>query len=153
MTSATSLRTWTIQFPAPAKFLTANDKRHWSKKGDDIQAWRAAVVAACRQAHLPQDVAKKVRVDVTYRFRGRPPVRDTGNLAPNSKALVDGLTPHRVVQTKKGPKVHIGYGLIPDDARRWVDGPHDYIGDPLPKQAYGPLGEVEITVTELAKES
>jgi hypothetical protein len=144
-----ALRTWTITVAAPTVFLTENERRRSIAKADDVSLWRGAVKTACQRARLPQDVSCRVRIAVTYRFAGRPPVNDLHNIMPTSKAIIDGLTPQRVVRTKTGANVHIGYGLIPGDTDRWVDGPHHHRGEPLPAKPYGPRGEVEITVTEL----
>ncbi len=151
-TTSTGLRTWTIRFPAPTKFLTMNDRRHWRQQAPDIKAWRWAVVAACKAAELPQNVACRVRVDVTLHFAaGRAPVRDFQNAFATAKACCDGLAPHHVRQTKAGAKVSIGYGLIPGDTDRWVEGPFLHKGETLPKRPGGPPGEVVVTVTELGK--
>lgn len=145
----TQLRAWTIHLVAPTRFLTMNDRRPGKVKNGDVRQWRDAVVTACRRARLPKDVARRVRIDITYRFAGPPPVRDFHNINATSKACADGLTPHRIVQTKTGPQIHIGYGLIPGDTNRRVDGPYNHLGDPLPAKPYGPRGEVTMTITEL----
>lgn len=145
---------WTVTIPAPCEWLTANDRRHRLVQAKLIKIWRMASATYARQARLPTGLAK-VRIDAVVRFAGRPPVRDTGNLEPTLKAVVDGLGPARTIsRTDRATGVRRrfyspGYGLVPDDDARHVDGPHIEIGDPLPAQHFGPSGQLILTIRQL----
>ena len=71
----------------------------------------------------------RVEVEFAYPDRRR---RDRSNLAPTVKALMDGL---------------IDAGLLPDDADRFLDGPHTVIAGHLAgKHLNVPMYEVRVLV-------
>lgn len=143
-------RRWTITVPAPCDWITANDKRHWTDKAGLVKQWRDATYLQAKKAKLPTGLTK-VRIDVVVQFAGRPPVRDLINIAPTLKAAADGLGPAHVGTTRStGAYAAAGYGLIPDDDLTHLDGPHWTIGDPMPAKAYGPKGQLVLTIRELS---
>ncbi|MBF6301193.1 hypothetical protein IU459_27145 [Nocardia amamiensis] len=94
-------------------------------KARKIATIRAAVVTLARAAGLPKGVGYAT-ITLHYRPRDNKP-RDSVNLAPTVKAVVDGLTPQKVVKTKRGFNVHPGYGFVPDDSTRHVSTPEPVI--------------------------
>lgn len=136
-------RTWTLTVVAPCEWLTANmilgelDKY---ARARIVKAWRQATYVAAFDARLPTGL-DRVRIEVEARFRGRPPVRDRSNLDPTIKACVDGLGPARGRSA--------GWGLIPDDDDKHLDGPHLTIGPPLPLDGHRSKGLLNITIKEI----
>lgn len=97
-----------------------------------IKQLRSDIVKLAVAAQLPKDVA---HLTATLHYRARDNrARDTGNLMATVKALVDGLTPHRVVETKRGTKVHVGYGMVADDSSRIVSTPEPVIHEAVKGQ-------------------
>ena len=115
-----------------SKLITANDKPHWAARArltKQIRQWGYLLgregegVARLGLTHA------RVEVEFAYPDRRR---RDRSNLAPTVKALMDGL---------------IDAGLLPDDADRFLDGPHTVIADHLAgKHLNIPMYEVRIRV-------
>lgn len=138
-------RTWTITISAPCAWLTANSRMHRMAEAKLIKQWRLAACLAARWAKLPTGL-DKVRIDAVAHFRGRAPVRDSDNLRPTLKAVIDGLGPQRL--NKRG--VVPGHGLIADDDDKHLDGPYLTIGEKLPALTYGRPGELVLTITEVA---
>ncbi|MGY4098067.1 hypothetical protein ACW2Q0_00645 [Nocardia sp. R16R-3T] len=94
-------------------------------KSRKIAQIRRDVVTLARKARLPKGIAYAV-ITLHYRPRDNRP-RDSVNLAPTLKAVVDGLTPQKAVTTKRGFNVHPGYGFVPDDSTRHVSTPESVI--------------------------
>lgn len=94
------------------QIINANHRPHWTKRATltrtirNISHWNAL-------ANL-QPVERRTRIIVTYGWTGPGRVRDSGNLQPTSKALVDGL---------------VDAGIFPDDNDKWVVGPDNRFGD------------------------
>lgn len=115
-----------------SKLITANDKMHWGVRArltKQLRQWGYLLgregegVARLGLTHA------RVEVEFAYPDRRR---RDRSNLAPTVKALMDGL---------------IDAGLLPDDADRFLDGPHTVIADHLAgKHLNIPMYEVRIRV-------
>ena len=115
-----------------SKLITANDKMHWGVRArltKQLRQWGYLLgregegVARLGLTHA------RVEVEFAYPDRRR---RDRSNLAPTVKALMDGL---------------IDAGLLPDDADRFLDGPHTVIADHLAgKHLNLPMYEVRIRV-------
>lgn len=115
-----------------SKLITANDKLHWAARArltKQIRQWGYLLgregegVARLGLTHA------RVEVEFAYPDRRR---RDRSNLAPTVKALMDGL---------------IDAGLLPDDADRFLDGPHTVIADHLAgKHLNIPMYEVRVLV-------
>lgn len=103
---------YVLELPWPTPPLSANDSgRHWAKKARQIREVRQAGFLLARQAKIPACV--RVRVCLHYRPKVRRR-RDSENLAPTVKALVDGaLVDARVVADdsdefveRYGPVIH-----------------------------------------------
>ncbi len=153
MGTTTGLRTWTVRLDAPTKFLTMNDRRSWRKVGADRKVWREAAYLAFQQAKLPKGIDCRVRVDVTFRFRGRAPGLDRANLPSTAKVCLDAATPRREQPWKDGVRIQLGVGFLQGDSDRWVDGPYLHKGEKLPPLKGGPIGEVTLTFTEIGAEA
>lgn len=109
-------RTWTIQVAFSQFWLTSNKTslyRHHARP------WREAAHVACIAARLPKGITP-VTIHAVCWYVGRPPVRETPNLDPTIKAIVDGLTPKVISHRGGKPHARGGYGLIPDDSDRHV---------------------------------
>lgn len=114
------------------EILTANDKMHWAARARITKQLRRRGYLLGREG---EGVARlglthaRVEVEFAYPDRRR---RDRSNLAPTVKALMDGL---------------IDAGLLPDDADRFLDGPHMVIADYLAVKQLGvPMYEVQVLV-------
>lgn len=115
-----------------ANLLTANDKPHWARRAALTKQLRRWGYLLGREG---QGVARlhltraRVEFEFTYPDRRR---RDRSNLAPTVKALMDGM---------------IDAGLLPDDADRYLDGPHTVIADrPAARWIGVPMYEVRVCV-------
>lgn len=147
MTAVTTIRTWTLTINAPARMYSVNTAEHWHKTGAAKKAWRESAFVHARQAKLPKAL-DRVRIDITLHFTTNAQ-RDTANYHPMvGKPLVDGISTGRLVKTKSGVRSEPGYGLIPDDTPRHLDGPHLLIGEPVSKRQH-PYGLAVITITDL----
>jgi Holliday junction resolvase RusA-like endonuclease len=102
----------------PADFINANQRLHHHAKAKLTKAWREA---AGLHAKYAEDYRQYDRAHITiaYRFPNNRR-RETSNLQPTSKAIVDGL---------------VDAGVIPDDSDEFVVGPdnrrHVPNGSPL----------------------
>lgn len=115
-----------------SKLLSANDKMHWAARSrltKQLRQWGYLLgregegVARLGLTHA------RVEMEFAYPDRRR---RDRSNLAPTVKAIMDGL---------------IDAGLLPDDADRFLDGPHTIIADRLAVKRLGiPMYEVCVRV-------
>jgi len=124
-----SIRQWTVTIPAPAPWLSANQRRDLRRQTPDRRAWRDAGKVYATLANLPK--LQHVHLVAVLRF-GSNRRRDPHNYYPTLKALVDGL---------------VDYGLVPDDSHEYLVGPDVRYG---PVAAGKGLGEVVLTVTDLA---
>lgn len=145
-------RGWEITLGAPCDWLTANDRLDRWEKAHRVRLWRTAAYIHAVRAKLPTGL-DRIKVLVVAQFpTGRAPVRDAHNLAPTLKAVVDGLGPRRETTRKDGTTVvAVGYGLIPDDSDKHLDGPHLSIGEPLPRRTYGVSGHLHIKILEVVR--
>lgn len=115
-----------------SKLITANDKMHWAARSrltKQLRQWGYLLgregegVARLGLTHA------RVEMEFAYPDRRR---RDRSNLAPTVKAIMDGL---------------IDAGLLPDDADRFLDGPHTVIATRLADHCVAvPRYEVRIRV-------
>lgn len=99
-----------------SKLLSANDKMHWAARAKltkQLRQWGYLLGREGEGAARLGLTHARVEVEFAYPDRRR---RDRSNLAPTVKALMDGL---------------IDAGLLPDDADRFLDGPHTVIADHL----------------------
>jgi hypothetical protein len=149
MAAATVTRIWKLIIPAPAVMYTENTtKSHWVTS-PAVKAWREASFVYAQQARLPKGLGR-VRIDVQLHFTDTRE-RDALNLHKYVvKPLVDGLSRSRTVKTKKGFRVEVGYGLVPDDNPRHVDGPYPTIGAKVDKKVH-PLGLAVVTIADLSE--
>jgi len=115
-----------------SKLITANDKMHWAvraKLTKQLRQW--AYLLGRESAGVARLGLTHARVEMEFAY---PDCRrrDRSNLAPTVKALMDGL---------------IDAGLLPDDADRFLDGPHTVIADRLAVKRLGvPMYEVRVLV-------
>lgn len=148
MPTTTDTRTWTLTISAPTRMYSVNANVHWRRLAEARKAWRETTFVLAQQARLPKRL-DKVRIDITLHFTDRRP-RDTANFHPTvGKPITDAFGAQRVVNGKSGVRVEVGYGLIPDDTPRHLDGPHLLIGEPASRTTY-PLGLAVVTVTDLS---
>lgn len=115
-----------------SKLLSANDKMHWAARSRITKQLRQWGYLLGREG---EGVARlgltRARVEVEFAYPDRRR-RDRSNLAPTVKAIMDGL---------------IDAGLLPDDADRFLDGPHTVIADRLAVKRLGvPMYEVCVRV-------
>ncbi|MCW2785213.1 MAG: hypothetical protein JWP74_1730 [Marmoricola sp.] len=107
----------TIQFAPPAKFINANDRKHWRTEAKTTKTWREAAATECKRANLPAfDVP--VRIVIAYRFPDNRR-RETSNLQPTSKAICDGIVDSGVITDDRDELV-----TGPDNRREYPNGPH-----------------------------
>ena len=115
-----------------SKLITANDKPHWAARAKltkQIRQWGYLLGREGKGVARLGLTHARVEMEFAYPDRRR---RDRSNLAPTVKALMDGL---------------IDAGLLPDDADRFLDGPHTVIADPLAVKRLGvPMYEVRVLV-------
>lgn len=145
-------REWTLTIGAPDAWLTANLPKAWRARSVLTAAWRRASYQMAQAGKLPTGLVR-VRIEPTARFvAGRAPVRDIPNLAPTIKACVDGLGPQDRGKTAAGtPWIAPGYGLVPDDDDKHVELAQTVVGEPLPRKAYGPLGQLVLRIIDLSE--
>jgi hypothetical protein len=130
MVTMTDTRTWTLRFPAPAEWLSAN-KRYKRRPDVAIRAWRQAAALHAQSLKLPRGLAR-VSVYATLHFTDNRR-RDAHNYVGVIKAAIDGP---------------VDYGLIPDDRREHLLWTAITEGDPVARRPLGPVGEIELRVVE-----
>lgn len=89
-----------------ALILTANGREYWRKRARKVKALRLLAAKAHADAGKPRFERARIDVLIDYPDRRR---RDCDNLAPTTKALVDGM---------------VAAGLLPDDDDTHLRGPH-----------------------------
>ena len=109
----------------PYGLLSVNTRHHWSVNREVARTWRRLAVAAARLQGIP--TIQRARVVVTC-HKATAARYDPGNLAPVSKAIVDGL---------------VDAGVLPDDSHEYLVGPDHRAGE---KTA---TPHVVVTITEL----
>ena len=144
-------REWTLQIKAPARMLSANGNKPWRETANAKREWRAATYVLAKSARLPRGL-DRVRVDVELWFNVQRE-RDEPNYHPYvAKPIVDALAAERKVRDRRQPtgwRIEPGYGLIPNDTKRHLDGPHIHIGhQSVPRREY-PHGLAVVTITDL----
>lgn len=125
-----AIRQWTVAIPAPAPWLSANQRRDLRRQTPDRRAWRDAGLVHAKRVHLPK--LERVHIVAVLRFATNKR-RDPHNYYPTLKALVDGL---------------VDYGLVPDDSYQYLVGPDVRYGPVCAGRGYG---EVVLTVTDLTQ--
>nr|DAU83083.1 MAG TPA: Endodeoxyribonuclease RusA [Caudoviricetes sp.] len=115
-----------------SKLLTANDKMHWAARARLTKQLRQWGYLLGREGEgVARLGLRHARVEMEFAYPDRRR-RDRSNLAPTVKAIMDGL---------------IDAGLLPDDADRFLDGPHTVIATRLADHCVAvPRYEVRIRV-------
>ena len=103
MTARAPMKPQTLTIPAPAPWINANARDHWTKKGRLTRSWRSASAAWARHQKLRPVTQPVVIVATVVKTNSRR--FDVENLAPTVKAAIDGLRDS---------------GVLPEDDTRWV---------------------------------
>jgi len=128
-----SARSWTVEIPAPAPWLNANQRTDLRAQTPQRRAWRDAAHVWAQAARLPG--LGRAHLIATLHFTDRRR-RDTHNYYPTIKACVDGL---------------IDYGLLPDDSAQYLTGPDLRLGEPIVSTKGKPhVGKLVIVIREVA---
>lgn len=123
---------WTLIIAAPLPWISANDRTHHNVRAHQVHEWRHATLALARYHRLPKALPAAHIVATVHHTAAR---YDAANLAPTAKACVDGL---------------VDYGLVADDDNTHVTGPDMRPGPRYKKRVYGPVGELVLTIKEIA---
>jgi len=94
----------TIDVPAPCAFINSNQRLHRMAQAKLTKLWRQATATA---AHGIPQIDGRVHI-IAHIYKPRGGRYDTNNLAPTTKACVDGL---------------VDAGLLLDDSVEYVIGP------------------------------
>ena len=113
MTAPKPMKPQTLTIPAPAPWINANARDHWTKKGRLTRSWRSASAAWARYQKLRPVTQPVVIVATVTKTNSRR--FDVENLAPTVKAAIDGLRDS---------------GVLPEDDTRWVTEVRLRAGDP-----------------------
>lgn len=113
MTARAPMRPQRLTIPAPAPWINANARDHWTKKGRLTRSWRSASAAWARHQKLRPVTQPVVIVATVVKTNSRR--FDVENLAPTVKAAIDGLRDS---------------GVLPEDDTRWVTEVRLRAGDP-----------------------
>ena len=113
MTARAPMKPQTLTIPAPAPWINANARDHWTKKGRLTRSWRSASAAWARYQKLRPVTQPVVIVATVVKTNSRR--FDVENLAPTVKAAIDGLRDS---------------GVLPEDDTRWVTEVRLRAGDP-----------------------
>lgn len=103
--------------PAPCEFINSNDRRHHHAKAKLTRAWRQAAADEARRVFAGIELKTPVRIVAGINKPGNRRW-DPNNLAPTTKACVDGI---------------VDSGAIPDDSWREVVGPDHRRGSSMPE--------------------
>ena len=98
------MRHITLDIPAPCQFINSNQRLHRMAQAKLIKTWRQASAAAATGL---EPFTTQVHI-TAHIFKPRAGRYDTNNLAPTTKACVDGL---------------VDAGLLLDDSVEYVIGP------------------------------
>ncbi|MFH5879774.1 hypothetical protein [Arthrobacter sp. NA-172] len=99
---------------APCAFINSNERPHHMAKARLTKAWRLATMAETERV-MGKPLQPPVRILAKIHKPGNRRW-DPNNLAPTTKACVDGM---------------VDAGLIPDDSWREVEGPDHRRGAPI----------------------
>ena len=88
MTARAPMKPQTLTIPAPAPWINANARDHWTKKGRLTRAWRSASAAWARYQKLRPVTQPVIIVATVVKTNSRR--FDVENLAPTVKAAIDG---------------------------------------------------------------
>lgn len=115
---------WTLVVPAPAEWISSNDRHHHQVRARLTRAWRMAGLIHGRNARIPTLNRASITAHVHKPRGGR---YDPGNLYPTAKALVDGF---------------VDAGILPDDDWKHLDGPDMRHGGKGPAQLVITIREI-----------
>jgi hypothetical protein len=120
-------RIWTLTIPAPADFVSPNNRGNQYTLARITKDWRDTtyLVARAHKPKLPVGLSR-VRIDAILRFDNNNS-RDLPNYTDAAKPCIDALGPPFLRGGKK-PASAPGYRLIPNDGPRNLDGPHVRFG-------------------------
>lgn len=121
-----------LHVPAPAGWLTANQRVDRRAQTSARRAWRDAARVHAMAAHLPRSLEAAHMTAILHFIDTRR--RDAHNYYPSLKAIVDGL---------------VDYGLIEDDDDTHLIGPDIRCGPAVPKHKYPAGGLVIMQITPL----
>ena len=113
MTARAPMKPQRLTIPAPAPWINANARDHWTKKGRLTRSWRSASAAWAKHQKLRPVTQPVVIVATVVKTNSRR--FDVENLAPTVKAAIDGLRDS---------------GVLPEDDTRWVTEVRLRAGDP-----------------------
>ena len=133
---------WTADIRlAAGDVLTSNQRLHYYARSSRVRSIREVAAATARLTRAPR--LERARVTITIAFPDRRR-RDTHNLMPTAKAVVDGLVDAGLVDA----------GLLPDDDHRHLVGPHLEAADDLSPKKFGRRTfTFRIAVTDLGGET
>lgn len=127
--------------------LSANDKTrmHWAVYAKHVRIWRAETnrAASGRVMRVDGGIRRydalrrgmtRARIDAEIHFADAK-IRDEANYHATVKPIVDELA---------------AWGMLPDDDKRYVEGPFVTIGTPLRAGRLGRAGVVMLTITDLS---
>lgn len=128
---------WSARILLPAAdVINANDREHWRKRAHRAKAIRDVAKKTAVVTRVPH--LTRARIDVVIDFPDRRR-RDTHNLMPTVKPIVDGL---------------VDAGLLPDDDTRHLTGPHLHPGEHLSPERVGQRTfTFTITATDLEEDA
>ena len=113
MTARAPMKPQTLTIPAPAPWINANARDHWTKKGRLTRSWRSASAAWARHQKLRPVTQPVVIVATVVKTNSRR--FDVEHLAPTVEGAIDGLRDS---------------GVLPEDDTRWVTEVRLRAGDP-----------------------
>ncbi len=112
--------TWTADIRlAAGDVLTSNQRLHYYARSSRVRSIREVAAATARLTRAPHLTRARITITIAFPDRRR---RDTHNLMPTAKAIVDGL---------------VDAGLLPDDDHRHLVGPHLEAADDLSPKKFG----------------
>ena len=120
-------RTFIFTVPAPCKFINSNNRLHHHAKAELTRAWRQSAAMEARRVFAGIELTIPVRIVAAINKPGNRRW-DPNNLAPTTKACVDGI---------------VDAGVIPDDSWREVVGPDHRRGTAAPDS-------ITFTIEEMA---
>ena len=103
MTAPKPVKPQTLTIPAPAPWINANSRDHWTKKSTLTRSWRNAAAAWARHQKMAPFTVPVVVIATITKTTNRS--FDVENLAPTVKAAIDGCR---------------DAGVLPEDSVRWV---------------------------------
>lgn len=85
--------------PLPPAGINPNQarKHHWRKLAELIRNYRFEGWAACRAKNLPQLMAEKATITMSFNFHDKRR-RDVANFAASTKPLIDGLVDYKLLK-------------------------------------------------------